>query len=141
MAREVPLRAAGPGGSVAPGPSASALFAAAIASPREARHFVCDVLREWGFGRDARDGAALVTTELAANAVLHADSAFSLFLHARSSVVRIAVHDDLPVDPTCFVVHRRRGLGLVAAVSHDWGVDVTSDGKTVWAEIDATTRG
>jgi hypothetical protein len=66
MAREVPLRAAGPGGSVAPGPSASALFAAAIASPREARHFVCDVLREWGFGRDARDGAALVTTELAA---------------------------------------------------------------------------
>ena len=50
-------------------------------------------------------------------------------------VVRIAVHDAVPIDPTLLVVRPRRGLGLVAGLSRDWGVDVTAKGKTVWAEI------
>jgi len=28
-----------------------------------------------------------------------------------------------------------RGLRLVAALSDYWGVDVTADGKTVWATV------
>jgi anti-sigma regulatory factor (Ser/Thr protein kinase) len=69
----------------------TAQFAAHIESPRAARHFVIGVLREWGFSQVARDEAALVTTELTTNAVLHADSGFSLLLVDRGGVVRIAV--------------------------------------------------
>ena len=118
--------------------SVSAGYPAHVGSPRAARHFASDVMRKWGFSREARDAAELVATELAANAVLHADSAFSVLLHAGSEVVRIAVYDTMPIDPTLLVVRPRRGLGLVSGLSHDWGVDVTAGGKTVWAEIDAT---
>ena len=82
-----------------------------------------------------------MTTELAANAVLHAESAFSVSLQAGNEVVRIAVHDNLPTDPTLLVVRPRRGLGLVSAIAREWGVDVTAEGKTVWAEIVATHQG
>jgi anti-sigma regulatory factor (Ser/Thr protein kinase) len=112
-----------------------ARFPANIESPRATRHFVTDVMRRWGFGGDALDEAALVASELAANAVLHADSAFSVVLLAGNAVVRIAVHDTVPIDPLLMVVRPGRGLGLVAGLSRDWGVDITADGKTVWAEI------
>jgi hypothetical protein len=116
--------------------SVSARFPADIESPRAARHFVSDVMRKWGFSREARDEAELVATELAANAVLHADSAFSVLLDAGGEVVRIAVHDTMPIDPALLVVRPRRGLGLISSFSRAWGVDVTANGKTVWAEID-----
>jgi anti-sigma regulatory factor (Ser/Thr protein kinase) len=98
-------------------------------------------MREWGFSQVACEEAALVATELAANAVLHAESSFSVLLHAGGGVMRIAVHDAIPVDPTLLVVRPSRGLGLVAAVSRDWGVDVAASGKAVWAEIDARGLG
>jgi anti-sigma regulatory factor (Ser/Thr protein kinase) len=82
-----------------------------------------------------------VVTELAANAVLHAKSEFSILLRAASEVVRIAVHDTMPVDPALLVVRPGRGLGLVSGLAREWGVDVTAAGKTVWAEIDATYPG
>ena len=117
--------------------SVSAEYPARVGSPRAARHFVSDVMRKWGFSREVRDEAELVATELAANAVLHAKSGFSILLRARSEVVRIAVYDAMPIDPAFLVVRSRRGLGLVSGLSRDWGVDVTDTGKTVWAEIDA----
>jgi hypothetical protein len=121
--------------------SVSARYPAHVESPWAARHFVGDTMRKWGFSRDARDAAELVATELAANAVVHAASAFSVLLQARRELVHIAVYDTVPIDPTLLVVHRRRGLGLVSGLSRDWGVDVTADGKSVWAEIDATHQG
>jgi anti-sigma regulatory factor (Ser/Thr protein kinase) len=119
------------------GASVSVRYPADVESPRAARQFVGDVMRKWGFSRDAREAAELVVTELAANAVLHADSAFSVVLHAESEFVRIAVYDTKPIDPTLLVVRPRRGLGLVSGLSRDWGVDATASGKSVWAEIDA----
>jgi anti-sigma regulatory factor (Ser/Thr protein kinase) len=121
--------------------SVSAEYPAHVGSPRAARHFVSDVMRKWGFSREVRDEAELVVTELAANAVLHAKSEFSILLRAASEVVRIAVHDTMPVDPALLVVRPGRGLGLVSGLARDWGVDVTAAGKTVWAEIDATYPG
>jgi hypothetical protein len=119
----------------------SARFPADIGSPRAARHFVGNVMREAGFSRAARDDAELVVTEFATNAVLHAESSFSVWLLAGSEIVRIAVHDTMPTDPTLLVVRPRRGLGLVSGLSRDWGVEVTAHGKTVWAEIDARPLG
>jgi hypothetical protein len=117
--------------------SVSIRFPAEVESPRAARHFVSDVMRDWGFSREARAEAELVATELAANAVLHAGSAFSVLLLVGREAVRIAVHDAMPMDSTLLVVRPRRGLGLVSTISRDWGVDVTANGKTVWAEIEA----
>ena len=118
----------------------SARFPADIESPRAARHFVSDVMRERGFSREARDEAELVATELAANAVVHAQSAFLISLQAGSEVVHIAVEDSVPSDPALLVVRPRRGLGLVSRIAREWGVDVTASGKTVWAEIVVTQR-
>jgi anti-sigma regulatory factor (Ser/Thr protein kinase) len=56
--------------------SVSPRYPADVESPRAARHFVTDVMRKWGFSRDTRDAVELVATELAANAVVHANSAF-----------------------------------------------------------------
>jgi anti-sigma regulatory factor (Ser/Thr protein kinase) len=120
---------------------ALARFPADIESPRAARHFVSDVMRERGFSQEARDEAELVATELAANAVLHAQSPFSVSLQAGSEVVRLAVQDSVPSDRTLLVVRPRRGLGLVSRIAREWGVDVTANGKTVWAEIVVTPRG
>jgi len=129
------------GGDAEVNATARARFPADIESPRAARHFVSDVMRERGFSREAREEAELVATELAANAVVHADSAFSISLDAGADVVRIAVHDSVPVDPALLIVRPRRGLGLVSGISRDWGVDVTAHGKTAWAEINALPQG
>jgi hypothetical protein len=140
-AREAPTSVKARGSSAECGTDVCARFPADITSPREARHFVSDVMREWGCDQWARDEAALVVTELAANAVLHAESGFSVLLQKGGMFVRIAVQDAAPVDPAVLVVRRNRGLGLVAAISRDWGVEMTTDGKTVWAEIDLIAQG
>jgi anti-sigma regulatory factor (Ser/Thr protein kinase) len=140
-AREAPVSSGVPGDSADFETAVCARFPAHINSPREARHFVSDVMREWGCSRWARDEAALVVTELSANAVLHAESEFSVLLRTGAMFVHIAVQDAAPVDPTLLVVRRSRGLGLVDAISRDWGIDVTTYGKTVWAEIDVISQG
>ncbi len=67
-------------GRMLPGANVSAQFTADIGAPRAARHLVVDAMRRWGFRAEILDDAALVVTELAANAVVHAKSAFSVAL-------------------------------------------------------------
>ena len=58
------------------GPAVVRTFAFSRDAPAAARHFAVATLRGWGAG-DLADDAALVVTELAANAVVHARSAFT----------------------------------------------------------------
>jgi serine/threonine-protein kinase RsbW len=55
--------------------------------------------------------------------------------------VRLSVHDASQVEPTLRKdgpnVPSGRGVRLVAALSVDWGVELSADGKTVWAELAA----
>jgi anti-sigma regulatory factor (Ser/Thr protein kinase) len=87
------------------------------------------------------DDAALVATELATNAVVHAHSGFRLTLTLRQNVIRISVHDDqpLPADGTRDVAvlpaAPLHGLGAVAALAARWGADPAGTGKDVWAEL------
>jgi anti-sigma regulatory factor (Ser/Thr protein kinase) len=85
------------------------------------------------------DDAQLLVSELATNAVLHARSAFSVVARAEESGIRVSVRDASPVTPKLrdlsATAPSGRGLHLVAALSADWGVEVTADGKTVWAEL------
>jgi anti-sigma regulatory factor (Ser/Thr protein kinase) len=117
----------------------SARFAAARDASRSARHFMTDALVRWGYGGSFIEDAQLVVAELASNAVVHARSAFSVAARAEPSGVRIPVHDASSVTPTMRAADplalSGRGLRLVAAIAADWGVDLTPDGKVVWAEL------
>jgi anti-sigma regulatory factor (Ser/Thr protein kinase) len=105
---------------------------------REARAFVLEMLGPWRDEQVAAD-AALVVTELAANAVLHARSAFSVSLALRGDVIRISVGDTVPLGQPggnhWLPATPGHGLGLVAAMAARWGVETQASGKAIWAEL------
>jgi len=89
--------------------------------------------------------ATVVVSELVTNAVIHASTAVTVGLQLLpGGGARIEVGDASSWPPT----PRRatadqpggRGLILVDALSKEWGVSNTADGKTVWAEIAPAPR-
>jgi anti-sigma regulatory factor (Ser/Thr protein kinase) len=123
-------------------------FPAERNSVRAARHYVAALLGE-GVGEAAAYDTAIVTTELAANAVLHARSAFTLTVSRSAGVTRIAVRDNTPVaaadlagrgpgamsEGIPFQAMTGHGLSVVAQLASKWAVDPLPDGKVVWAEL------
>jgi anti-sigma regulatory factor (Ser/Thr protein kinase) len=119
---------------------ASSAFPAGLESVSEARHFLTATLAAWG--TDGYDmGAQVVVTELAANAVLHARSAYRVELRLEPTHLVVEVHDAVAALPT-----RRspspdsttgRGLRLVEGLSLAWGAIAHEDGqgKVVWAHV------
>ena len=112
------------------------------ASVPVARRAVCSRLLEWGLP-DLVDPVALAVSELATNAVLHARGLLRVTLTRDGDLARLEVADDSPRLP----LQRRhsalsgtgRGLGLVAALSLEWGVDASEGpGKVVWALFSAS---
>jgi hypothetical protein len=107
--------------------------------PAEARRFVTETLTAWGHA-DVVDDAAVITTELATNAVIHARTNFTITIsRLPGGAIRLAVRDAslLPLQqrrPAPFD-GSGRGLGLVEAISTGWGADVLPDGKVVWAQL------
>lgn len=99
--------------------------------------------------------AELVASELLGNAVTHgrADSQdhISIQVRVRDHVVEVAVTDGGPADGqvpdvrprrTSVVATRGRGLRIVRALAHEWGVVVEDGdgGTTVWAAIGGPSR-
>ena len=85
--------------------------------------------------------AALLTSELVANAVVHAHSAAIVVLSRSESTFRVAV-TDLGNSVLTVERHRQigdggRGLPLVDALSLSWGVTPLALGKTVWFTLQA----
>lgn len=111
------------------------------ASTREARRRVEGVL-EGSALEAAAATAALVVSELATNAVLHARTPFEVRVRVQPHVIRIEVHDETGRKPTRRYFSDEatsgRGLRLVEQVCDgSWGVepDLDGRGKTVWAEV------
>jgi anti-sigma regulatory factor (Ser/Thr protein kinase) len=81
------------------------------------------------------EAAELMTSELASNCVRHAKSAFELVVRSGREI-RIEVHDQDSRTPRLLSPTPRevtgRGLQIVAAMSSDWGVIPSKDGKQVW---------
>jgi hypothetical protein len=109
---------------------------AATSSTGRAREFVGLHLK----GRELSglvDDVQLVVSELATNAVLHAGTAFTVSLWCDGAPVLLTVTDDSPLLPRCGepseVAIGGRGLTVVQAMSHDWGVTEGAPGKAVWA--------
>jgi hypothetical protein len=115
-------------------------FPAAHGSARAARHFVTSTLHS-RYAPELLGDAAMVTAELAANAVLHACSDFTVTVSPSAAGVRLAVRDAAPVPSmngrSRLVASRDHGLGVVAALADQWGVEPLAGGKVVWAELRA----
>lgn len=114
-------------------------FDCSAGSARSARLFVDSVLSNWGLDPTA---GLLATSELAANAILRANSDFRVALTRSDGAYVIAVTDRSPELPVPVMPERSapqgRGLQIVDRLSRRWGVVLNADGgKTVWAEIAA----
>jgi anti-sigma regulatory factor (Ser/Thr protein kinase) len=118
---------------------ATRTFPAEIGGARAARRFVVDALERWGDSERFVEDAAIVVTELATNAVMHAESVFTVSVEDAGDRTRISVTDAsgaVPVerDVTPWT-GSGRGVRMVAAIAGSWGVDNFGQGKTVWAEL------
>jgi Histidine kinase-like ATPase domain len=109
-----------------------------LEAPLRARRFVAEVLEERGEAGLAED-AALIVSELATNAIVHARSRFQVAVHFQGATVTLSVSDSSQVRP---MIQRPapsdpagRGLHVVAALARDWGCATTRAGKSVWAEL------
>jgi anti-sigma regulatory factor (Ser/Thr protein kinase) len=113
-------------------------FAGTREDTRAARGFALRMLEPWRGEQLAAD-TALVVTELATNAVLHAGSAFSVSLALSGGAIRISVGDTLPLGRAAvdqqLTAESGHGLGVVAAMATRWGVENVPTGKAVWAEL------
>ncbi len=110
-----------------------------------ARQFVAESLT--GVAPELSETAALLVSELATNAVLHAASEFEVVVvyPSPSGRVRIEVSDHekslpSPSRPPPHVPHGR-GLLLVSTLADEWGVQEPRRraGKAVWFELTPTT--
>jgi hypothetical protein len=115
---------------------------------------VVDKLQEWHCD-DLVDSAALMTSELATNAVLHTGMPYTVCVERQPRGIRVEVadrlcqlpprpdaipplgadpeaEDEVAVDPS----HLFSGLRVVDAVATSWGSEmVPGDGKVVWFEL------
>lgn len=83
--------------------------------------------------------AQVVIDELAANAVVHAQTDFELTIERWQNGLRIIVRDLSKLKPYIqypdALAESGRGLFMLADVADDWGYHPTDDGKCVWANI------
>jgi anti-sigma regulatory factor (Ser/Thr protein kinase) len=107
-------------------------------APRAARAAVAAVLGAWGHtDADWLGAAALVTSELVTNAVLHGGGWLSLHVESHDGRLIIAVTDGSAVVPQRRPPDARggRGLAIIDSLSTRWGVHDHEGGKRVWVEL------
>lgn len=104
----------------------------------EARRFVRSTLAKLGV---PEGHTALLVSELATNAVLHARTPYTVLVTTVGpGRVRVAVSDDDPTPPLANLpgsdhATGGRGLVIVLGLARRWGCDQQPAGKTVWFEV------
>jgi GAF domain-containing protein/anti-sigma regulatory factor (Ser/Thr protein kinase) len=102
-----------------------------------ARHWVTAHLRD--LPSEVAGCAALLTSELVTNAVLHAATPICVTLHVLTDRIRVDVADRSTAIPALKDYGRDaatgRGLTLFSTLASDWGVEETDGGKIVWFEL------
>ena len=104
-----------------------------------ARSLLTQLLGQWEM-EDFVDLAALLITELVANAIRHVPGTCAVELTRRDDALRIVVVDTgagMPdLERPGLSAFGGRGLHIVNALATAWGVDHLEDGaKAVWAEL------
>jgi len=100
------------------------------------------LLDGWGVADEVIDDAALLTTELMANAVRQGSGIVNLRVELEDGLLHVDVQDDAEELPSTRLGNpgSPRGLGggglwIVQSVARDWGSDGADGGKTVWFEL------
>jgi anti-sigma regulatory factor (Ser/Thr protein kinase) len=104
-------------------------------SVRAARAFVRGLAHDAGANPD---DAELLASELAANAVRHADSGFEVRVPKNGDAFRVEVANDAPEMVAALrkpTEEGGRGLHIVEALAQRWGVDADDREKVVWFEL------
>ena len=103
---------------------------------RRWRAFVSEAVR--GFDVDL-DTVKLLVSELASNAVGHAQTSFDVSVHETSSGIRVEVLDESVAVPTPGASADDGGFGLliVDTFMKRWGAETTEHSKVVWFEVPA----
>jgi len=115
------------------------------ASASAARRFVTDVLTQWGYPGLSHQ-VTLMASELVTNSVLHTSGELELGLLLDRDRVRVEVVDRSERLPALQTPDDEapggRGLLIISALAHTWGVEGRGDGKAVWFEVllDAAER-
>ena len=108
-----------------------------VESTPAARHWIAAHLRDLSPG--VVDCAALLTSELVTNAVLHAATPITLTLHVLPDRIRVDVADASPTLPAVKDYGpdavTGRGLSLFDTLASNWGVQPVEGGKVVWFEL------
>jgi GAF domain-containing protein/anti-sigma regulatory factor (Ser/Thr protein kinase) len=108
-----------------------------VQSTPMARHWITDHLRD--VPAEATECAALLTSELVTNAVLHAGTPLGVTLHLLADRIRVDVADGNPALPSVkdygAEAATGRGLTLFNTLASDWGVQPAVGGKIVWFEV------
>jgi anti-sigma regulatory factor (Ser/Thr protein kinase) len=116
--------------------SSMRVYPSTLGAVREARRFVRSC---FGDRRHGLEDALLVTSELACNAVRHANSAFAVYVMLADDYMRIGVRDSSPVSPRLMPMTPRsesgRGIATIATLSTRWWIEAHPVGKTVWAQL------
>jgi len=114
----------------------------AAASVRDGRRFVTGVLDTWGMP-ELVETAALLTSELLTNSVLHARTDIVLTLSRHDDGVEIVVRDGSRAAPRrrrhTYDATTGRGLELLERLASSWEVSLDEDGKSVRFIVDAAT--
>jgi anti-sigma regulatory factor (Ser/Thr protein kinase) len=108
---------------------------------RNVREFVAQAVD----GSPVADDVILLTSEVAANAVVHTASGkggtFTVVVQPGDRVVRVEVHDGGSEAPPQVrsageLAGSGRGLGLVEGLATRWGYLGNRDGRVVWFEVE-----
>src|SRR4051794_18056171 len=105
-----------------------------------ARDLVADVTER--LPRRAREAVELVATELAANCVTHARTAFEVFAACDDGTVEVVVADGADWAPSGSTAATGRsaaggghGLLLIGLLASAWAAEAEGAGKRVWARL------
>lgn len=106
------------------------------------RAFLERLLDGWGVTDEVIDDAALLTTELMANAVRQGSGVVNLRVELEDGLLHVDVQDDAEELPSTRLGHSASpgglgggGLWIVQSVARDWGADGADGGRTVWFEL------
>lgn len=114
-------------------------FDGAPTSAAAARRFVASQISDLSV--EAREKITLMVSELASNAIRHAQTRFRVGVERTGDVVRVEVTDSGSGDPVRQSPEPTepsgRGLRIVDALADEWGVHhARKSDKTVWFTLD-----
>lgn len=126
--------------------SASVELPGDATASRRARRFLRTTLKDWDLDGDTVDTAELCVSELVTNAVIHSGTAPEVVARFDGELLTVLVQDRggrgtvHQVDDYDAMAISGRGLTLVDALTTAWSAEHSSDGTTVWFELEPQRR-